>query len=145
MRQMVVRVGEEVIRLRQVSHVCPPAPPVENRGLRSTIRRWPRSSRYSFWEFRAQDPHSNFTTTISSAACKLSYIGLDVPLQYEVSKNSVFWNINRDAWKPPQRGRIDSDADYCRTPTRWPSGSGCPDCAGLRGPQRYPFRGRGPF
>src|ERR1035437_3713795 len=87
MRQMVVRVGEKVIRLRQVSHVCPPAPRVENRCLRS-IRRWPRSSRYSFWEFRAQATHINFTTTISSAACKLSYIGLDVTLQYEVSKNS---------------------------------------------------------
>src|ERR1017187_10939714 len=101
MRQMVVRVGEKVIRLRQVSHVCPPVPPAENRCLCSTIRRWPRSSRYSFWESRAQYPHSNFTTTISSAACKLSYIGLDVPLQYEVSKNSVFWNINRDALEAP--------------------------------------------
>src|ERR1035437_4380839 len=75
MRQMVVRVGEKVIRLRQVSHVCPPAPRVENRCLRS-IRRWPRSSRYSFWEFRAQTTRCYFTTTISSAACKLSYIGL---------------------------------------------------------------------
>src|ERR1019366_3377294 len=101
MRQMVVRVGEKVIRLRQVSHVCPPAPPVENRCLRSTIRRWPRSSRYSFWEFRAQATRINFTTTISSAACKLSYIGLDVLLQYEVSKNSNIWNIIRDALESP--------------------------------------------
>src|ERR1039458_6065037 len=88
MRQMVVWVGEKVVRLRQVSHVYPSAPRVENRCLRSTIRRWPRSSRYSFWEFRAQATHSYFTTTISSAACKLSYIGLDVTLQYEVSKYS---------------------------------------------------------
>src|ERR1017187_1874954 len=100
MRQMVVRVGEKVIRLRQVSHVYPPAPPVENRCLRS-IRRWPRSSRYSFWEFRAQETLCYFTTTISSAACKLSYIGLDVLLQYEVSKNSNIWNIVDDALESP--------------------------------------------
>src|ERR1017187_5021415 len=72
-----------------------------NRCLRSTIRRWPRSSRYSFWEFRAQATHRNFTTTISSAACKLSYIGLDVTLQYEVSKNSNIWNVYRDALESP--------------------------------------------
>src|ERR1035438_2860600 len=92
MRQMVVRVGEKVIRLRQVSHVCPPVPPAENRCLRSNIRLWPGSSRYNFWEFRARATHSYFTTTASLAACKLSYIGLDVPLQYEVSKNSNIWN-----------------------------------------------------
>src|ERR1039458_7670965 len=72
-----------------------------NRCLRSTIRRWPRSSRSSFWEFRAQATHRNFTTTIASAACKLSYIGLDVTLQYEVSKNSNIWNIYRDALESP--------------------------------------------
>src|ERR1035441_5353578 len=99
MRQMVVRVGEKVVRLRQVSHVYPPAPRVENRCLRSTIRRWPRSSRYSFWEFRAQPTHRNFTTTISSTACKLSYIGLDLTLQYEVSKNSNIGNVYRDAFE----------------------------------------------
>src|ERR1022692_1714958 len=101
MRQMVVGVGEKVVRLRHVSHVYPPAPPVENCCIRSTIRRWPRSSRYSFWEFRAQATHSNFTTTISSAACKLSYIGLDVVLRYEVSKNSNIWNLYRDALEAP--------------------------------------------
>src|ERR1022692_489572 len=69
--------------------------------LRSTIRRWPRSSRYSFWEFRAQETLYYFTTTISSAACKLSYIGLDVLLQYEVSKNSNIWNIVDDALESP--------------------------------------------
>ena len=33
-RQMVVGVGEKIVRLRQVSHVYPPVLPLENRCLR---------------------------------------------------------------------------------------------------------------
>src|ERR1039457_1014358 len=36
---------------------------------------------------------------MSSAACKLSYIGLDVVPQYEVSENSNIWNICLAVWK----------------------------------------------
>src|ERR1017187_9519148 len=77
MRQMVVGFGEKIVGLRQVSHVYPLVLPPENRSLRS-IGRQPRPSRYSFWKFRAQKTHCNFTTTKPSAPCKHNYIAVDV-------------------------------------------------------------------
>src|ERR1017187_4076155 len=92
MRQMVVGVGEKIVRLRQVSHVYPNSPPS---GEPLYTLYWTIAAVKSLQLLVIPRPVISplFYHNQTTGGCKHRYIGVDVVPKRADSESSNIWNI----------------------------------------------------